>query len=107
VGTHFERTDISIDCNGSTGIACSGGHLAQFHRSRILLREWDVWVFIAPRMSVGLSALWYDASNLNNARNQAAHNLDICKTSKINAGTCRTGVGGDWVDVFLNWRYTF
>jgi len=29
---------------------------------------------IAPRMNVGLNVLWYDATNLRNSRNQAAHN---------------------------------
>jgi hypothetical protein len=106
VGTHFERTDVSIGCNGSTGITCTGGHLAQFHRNRILLREWDLWYFVAPRMSIGGSVLWYDASNLRNGTNQAAHNLGICKTP-VSATNCRSGIGGDWVDVFLNWRYTF
>jgi hypothetical protein len=108
VGTHFERTDISVGCNGSTGIPCAGGHLPQFHRSRILLREWDLWVFIAPRMSVGVSALWYDASNLDNRVNQTGHNLNICSRNATGTATnCRVGEGGDWVDVFLNWRYTF
>jgi hypothetical protein len=106
VGTHFERTDVSIGCNGSTGITCTGGHLAQFHRNRIMLREWDLWYFVAPRMSIGGSVLWYDASNLRNGTNQAAHNLGICKTP-VSATSCRSGIGGDWVDVFLNWRYTF
>jgi hypothetical protein len=23
------------------------------------------------------------------------------------AGGCRSGIGGDWVDVYLNWRYTW
>jgi hypothetical protein len=108
VGTHFERTDVSCgDHNsGGPGRNCSGGHMAQFHRSRILLREWDLWYFIAPRMSVGASFLWYDASNLRNGANQAAHNLGVCNTP-VNAANCRSGIGGDWVDVFLNWRYTF
>jgi hypothetical protein len=108
VGTHFERTDISVGCNGSTGIPCAGGHLDQFHRSRILLREWDAWVFIAPRMSVGISVLWYDASNLDNRVNQVGHNLNLCNRNATGTATdCRVGQGGDWVDVFLNWRYTF
>ena len=119
VGTHFERNDMSLDCSnrpggGSFGIPCSavvasGGSalLNQFHRNRILLREWDMWYFIAPRMSVGMNLLWYDASNLTNQRNQAAHNLGICSSSRIASGGCRVGIGGDWVDVFLNWRYTF
>jgi hypothetical protein len=106
VGTHFERTDVSIGCNGSTGITCAGGHLTQFHRNRVLLREWDLWYFIAPRMSIGGSVLWYDASNLRNGANNAAHNLGICN-SPVNAANCRSGIGGDWVDVFLNWRYIF
>jgi len=113
MGTHFERTDVSCGdsiraCRqtGSTGStsAINGG---EFHRNRILLREWDLWYFIAPRMSMGMSVLWYDASNLRSTRNQAAHNLGICSSSKIAAGGCREGIGGDWMDVFLNWRYTF
>ena len=113
VGTHFERNEISIGCNGSTGITCAstgiGGSITQFHRNRILLREWDIWYFIAPRMSVGANFLWYDASNLRNGANQAAQNLNVCKasTASINAVNCRPGIGGDWVDVMLNWRYTF
>jgi hypothetical protein len=109
IGTHFERTDVS--CGDSTRIclqtsstgasqAINGG---QFHRNRILLREWDLWYFVAPRMSVGTSVLWYDASNLRVGRNQTCHNLGICD----NDGAGRPGRGGDWVDVFLNWRYTF
>lgn len=115
VGTHFERVNMQVDCNGSSGISCaavvaSGGsaQLNQFHRNRILLREWDLWYFIAPRMSVGTSVLWYDASNLRTGANQAAHNLGICNTPSVtNATGCRNGIGGDWVDVMLNWRYTF
>jgi hypothetical protein len=109
VGTHFERVDMSCGDHNSgalTGRNCSGTHMAQFHRNRILLREWDLWYFIAPRMSVGTSVLWYDASNLRNGRNQAAHNLGVCDTP-VNATTCRSGIGGDWVDVMLNWRYSF
>ncbi|MGZ8443158.1 MAG: hypothetical protein ACXWXZ_07150 [Candidatus Binatia bacterium] len=105
VGTHFERTDVSVGCNGGTGIPCPATlNSGDFHRNRILLREWDLWYYIAPRMSVGGSVLWYDASNLRNARNQEAHNLDVCTNAP--AG-CRNGIGGDWVDVFLNWRYQF
>jgi hypothetical protein len=115
LGTHFERVDMSVGCNGNTGISCAsvvaaGGSalLNQFHRSRILLREWDIWYFIAPRMSVGTSVLWYDASNLRTGANQAAHNLGICNTPNVTPATgCRNGKGGDWLDVMLNWRYTF
>jgi hypothetical protein len=102
-GTHFERVDMSVGCNGNTGIPCPGtGLLSQFHRNRILLREWDLWYVIAPRMNVGVNVLWYDASNLRVGRNQACHNLGICDD-----GSGRNGKGGDWVDVMLNWRYTF
>jgi hypothetical protein len=108
VGTHFERVDVS--CGDSNRIclqtAASGASQAinggEFHRSRILLREWDLWYFVAPRMSIGASALWYDASNLRVGRNQTCHNLGICSN-----GNGRDGKGGDWVDLFLNWRYTF
>jgi hypothetical protein len=71
------------------------------------LREWDLWYVIAPRMNVGINVLWYDASNLRHTANQAAHNLGICKTSELGTASCRPGIDGDWVDVMLNWRYTF
>jgi hypothetical protein len=100
VGTHFERVNMSCE----TGDLCSGINSGDFHRIRVLLREWDLWYFIAPRMSVGTSVLWYDSSNLRNGRNQEAHNLGVCKNAPAN---CRNGVGGDWVDVMLNCRYTF
>ena len=108
-GTHFERNDISVGCNGSTGITCPGSlNGGQFHRNTVLLREWDLWYVIMPRMSVGLSILWYDASNLRNGANQAAHNLGVCNTPRVtNATGCRNGIGGDWVDGSLTWRYTF
>jgi hypothetical protein len=110
LGTHFERVDMEVGCNGNTGISCAGlgGHLPQFHRNRILLREADLWYFLAPRMSIGLSWLWYDASNLRNGNNQAAHNLGVCDTPNTTPATgCRNGKGGDWMDLHLNWRYTF
>ena len=114
VGTHFERVDMSCGdrirpCrvrrarDGALQFINNG----EFHRNRILLREWDLWYFVAPRMSVGMSVLWYDAANLRSTANQAAHNLGICSTSKIAAGGCRVGIGGDWVDVHMNWRYQF
>jgi hypothetical protein len=109
VGYHFERTDVSISCGAGTSVpscASLGGHMGQFHRNSIRLNEWDIWYFIAPRMSVGASFLWYDAKNLRNGANQAAHNLGICDTP-VTTANCRAGIGGDWVDVFLNWRYQF
>ena len=77
---------MSVDCNGSSGISCAatgiGGHITQFHRNTILLREWDLWYVIAPRMNVGVNWLWYDATNLRNGANQAAHNLGVCKKAR-------------------------
>jgi hypothetical protein len=111
-GTHFERNDMSVDCSDRPGgapfgITCAatgiGGHITQFHRNTVLLREWDLWYVIAPRMNVGINVLWYDAKNLDNRPNQAAQNLGICKA----VTNCALGIGGNWVDVFLNWRYTF
>ena len=114
-GTHFERANIDIGCSNTPGggnILCSqtgiGGTITQFHRNTVLLREWDLWYFIAPRMSVGTNILWYNATNLGNGVGQAGYNLGLC--DKVNGGAttdCRPGKGGDWVDVMLNWRYTF
>jgi len=104
VGTHFERASMSLDC--ATG-GCTGGHLPQFHRNRILLREWDLWYFIAPRMSMGINVLWYDAANLDNRVGQAGYNLGFCSKTGATTTDCRRGAGGDWLDVLLNWRYTF
>jgi hypothetical protein len=102
LGTHFERTDVSC----TTAARCSTINSGQFHRDRILLREWDLYYFVAPRMSVGASVLWYDASNLVNGANNAAHNLGVCNTP-VSAANCRSGIGGDWVDGMLNFRYQF
>jgi hypothetical protein len=92
VGTHFERTDVSCDPPRCPPI--NGG---QFHRDAIILREWDLWYFIAPRMSIGGSLLWYNASNLTTT---VQSNLGIRKNG-------RPGAGGDWLDGNLNWRYQF
>src|SRR4029077_8868052 len=107
VGTHFERTDVSCGdrvraCNGPGAASTING--GEFHRDRIMLREWDLWYFIAPRMSVGLNVLWYDASNLRAGFNQAANNLGICnRIGATTTSTCRTGIGGNWTDAMLNW----
>jgi hypothetical protein len=115
IGTHFERVNMS--CGNRTrpcapspasegSVAAPPAVLSQFRRNRILLREADLWYFIAPRMSVGVSWLWYDAANLDNRLNQAGHNLGIC--DRVGTGTdCRRGKPGEWWDVHLNWRYTF
>ena len=106
VGTHFERNDMSVGCGFGSGFVCPAGQLSQFHRTTVMLREWDLWYVIASRMNIGVNILWYDASNLTNGVNGVAHNLGVCKTP-VNSSNCRSGIGGDWVDVFLNWRYTF
>jgi hypothetical protein len=107
VGTHFERTDISSDCQelGTCGAVTT--LLGQFHRSRILLREWDLFYFIAPRMSIGVNVLWYDSSNMGNRTNQAGYQVGKCNKTTGSATDCRVGVGADWWTTALNWRYTF
>jgi hypothetical protein len=106
-GTHFERVDMS--CGDRLRSCPATVNSGQFHRERVLLREWDLWYVIAPRMNIGVNVLWYDASNLRNGFNQEGNNLGICnRLAGITTTTnCRSGVGGDWVDVFLNWRYSF
>ena len=91
LGTHFERNDV--ECAGCPASINSG----QFHRNTVLLREWDMFYVIAPRMNVGVHILWYDASNLTTT---VQRNLSI-----RNVG--RAGSGGEWVDAILSWRYTF
>jgi hypothetical protein len=95
VGTHFERTDVSCDTPRCPAI--NGG---QFHRGYYIVREWDLWYFIAPRMSIGGSLLWYNASNLTTTVQQ---NLGC--TPRGSAG--RIGGGCQWTDGNLNWRYQF
>ena len=92
-GTHFERDNFN--CNNCPNI--NGG---QYHRERVLLREWDLWYWVAPAMSVGVNFIWYDASNLRNGQGQAQDTI-------FNKANARQGAGGDWVNVILNWRYTF
>src|SRR5258706_3431846 len=80
LGTHFERVNMSCGdrvrpCTG--GVSGSTGN--NFRRDRILLREWDLWYVIAPRMNIGVNLLWYDASNLKNTFNAAGNNLGFCK----------------------------
>jgi hypothetical protein len=52
-------------------------------------------------MSVGVNFLWYDASNLTTGGVNTAQNQIFGKPN------ARPGAGGDWVNVILNWRYTF
>jgi hypothetical protein len=92
VGTHFERTDVS--CATPRCGPINGG---QFHRGTYILREWDLWYFIAPRMSIGGSLLWYNASNLTTT---VQRRLGIRHNGN-------PGQGGSWLDGNLNWRYQF
>jgi hypothetical protein len=109
-GQHFERNDYSAGCGQGkavcttdiNGVAGVIGGASQFHRNRILLREWDLWYFLPNRMSVGIAVLWYDASNLMAGRASAQENLGVS-----NAGRSVVGKGGDWTDVHLNWRWYF
>jgi hypothetical protein len=96
IGTHFERVDMrcsTINCSGD-GDPINDG---EFKSNHVILREFDLWYFIAPRMSIGASLLWYDAKKLTA---EVQENLGIRNTGV-------PGRGGDWVDVFLNWRYAF
>ncbi len=90
-GTHFERTDASC---GTPGCTVTDG---TFARNTILLREWDLWYFLAPRMSVGATVAWYNATNLPMVTQQ---NLGI-----RNEGVA--GKGGQWVDFSITYRYIF
>ena len=102
-GTHFERNDYSAGCGNGKAACPSNINGGEFHRNRILLREWDLWYFLPNRMSVGMSVLWYDASNLRSGRTNAGENLGVFRPG---CTTC-TGKGGDWTDVHLNWRWYF
>jgi hypothetical protein len=93
LGTHFERNDVECSVPRCLG-TINGG---QFHRGTYLLREWDIFYFLAPRMSIGAHFLWYDASNLTT---QVQRNLGISKNG-------RRGGGGEWTDWNLNFRYQF
>jgi hypothetical protein len=103
LGQHFERTNV--DCGAP--LACTGG---QFGGNRVLLREWDLWYVLMPRMSVGAAWLWYDAANLRAGVNQSGSNLNVfsqrCPSGVGVVGTC-AGRGGDWLDFSITWRYQF
>jgi hypothetical protein len=138
LGQHFERTDAECDtasgirtfpdnavCNRITLSASTSR--SEFKRNRILVREWDLWYFVAPRASVGLNFLWYDASNLptgfssgSGFSNDVQKNLGAkgsCRNRATNNGGStpgaasfsidRIGCGGEWVDVWLRLRWSF
>jgi hypothetical protein len=122
-GTHFERNDV--DCNSGGGrdfgaVGCGNinfgaqqfgtstpPHLSSgkgFNRNTVLLREWDLWYFVANRMSIGMHWLWYDATNIPIS---AQYNLGIRGKSKLLSPGADNGKGGQWLDMSLNWRYVF
>jgi hypothetical protein len=98
-GTHFERNQLWCDPGSQRNPTCLSQNDGQYHRNTVLLREWDLWYFVAPQMSFGVNFMWYDAKNLTTGpgSNQEA----------IFGRSGREGSGGDWVNVLLNWRYTF
>ena len=100
-GTHFERNDVTCNAGNRHNTDC--GEVGQgFARNTVLVREWDLWYFLMNRMSIGVSWLWYDAANL---RVEARKALGLGSTKP--PGKPNPGKGGDWLDVHLNWRYTF
>ena len=90
IGYSWERGDLSCD-------TCTGGHFSQFHRNRVILNQWGLAYFFAPRMSVLANLLWYNASNLPTATQT---NLDIRNTPVA-------GRGGEWVDGSISLRVNF
>jgi hypothetical protein len=92
VGTHFERNDVS--CAVPRCGPINGG---QFHRNTVLVREWDLWYFLAPRMSIGGGVWWYNAKNLTTT---VQRTLQLSKNPVA-------GRGGSWTDGNLNYRYQF
>src|SRR5438552_7688862 len=111
LGTHFERTDVSCPHDG--GAPCAVG--AQFSRNRILVREWDIWYVLMSRMSIGVAALWYDASNVRQATaagdiqaaTNVARNLGCVSSHQKVGGLKAPGTGCNWTDVSVTWRYQF
>jgi hypothetical protein len=93
VGTSFQRTDVSC----ATPRCPSNINGGQFHRGTYIVREWDLWYFIAPRMSIGGGVMWYDASNLTTT---VQRNLGVKHNGRV-------GGGGSWTDGSLNYRYQF
>ena len=89
LGYSFERGNV--ECS-----SCTGGHFGDFSRNRIILNQWGLAYFFAPRMSVLANVLWYDASNIPAA---AMNNLGF--------GNRDPRRGGDWVDGSLTLRVNF
>ena len=94
VGTHFERTDVSCEVPRCPN---NQGTLAQFHRGTYIVREWDLWYFLAPRMSIGGGITWWDASNLTTT---VQRRLGVRHNGS-------PGQGGSWTAGNINYRYQF
>jgi hypothetical protein len=125
LGTHFEKNWETCNQGGGRSfgkIGCAGGIGPQqigtghapggpllltptggFNQNTVLLREWDIWYFVANRMSIGLHWLWYHADNLPL---NSAFNLGV-RGKKSLTDNPNQGKGGDWLDMSLNWRYVF
>jgi hypothetical protein len=89
LGYHFERNDLSCG-------SCTGGHFGDFHRNRVILNEWGIAYFFAPRMSVLGTVYWTDASN-----------LPTTARTNLGFGNRDPRKGGDWVDGSLTLRVDF
>jgi hypothetical protein len=98
-GYHFERNDYSCTRPRPVAMCAIGG---EFSRNRVILNEWDLWYFFMPGKSLGISTLWYDASNLRSGAGQAQATL-LDKSP----GQTVAGRGGDWLDVILGLRVNF
>jgi len=102
-GYHFERNDYS--CGHTRPLSrCASG--SQFSRNRVILNEWDLWYFFMPGKSLGISTLWYDASNLR-TKTTATGAGEVYQNLKGTSSFKRAGIGGGWTDVILGLRVNF
>ena len=98
VGTRFERTTADCNVGGGQSFGSGGCTGAGFNRNVVLVREWGVYYFLMSGLSTGINWTWYDAKNMPDA---SRFNLNLDSPND------RTGKGGSWVDVSLNFRYRF
>jgi hypothetical protein len=105
VGTHFERTDVSCGNDGRVFTFGTGSNVrnavcnritnsattsrSEFTRNRILVREWDLWYFIAQRASIGVNVLWYDAANLPSGFSSSGGLTNDVQKNLGASGSCR------------------
>jgi len=99
LGTHFERAEAWCNHKGSPAPCAAGG---QYSQERVLVREWDLWYFLAPQASIGVNWQWYNASNLRTGYAQAGDNLGVCNPRVSNPCQFKS-----WHAVWLNWRMNF